>query len=329
MLPACADGGGSDGAHYGVSVGPVDRTANAPSAIHPVATLAAPSAPLPVCALTADVEDWYQSCIDFDAPISDRVVRNTELLLESLEESGVRATFFVQGLVAEAHPGLVRDLVAGGHEVQSHAHTHRPLDRMSRAELRDELQRGKAAVEDAAGMPVTAFRAPDFTIGAGNLWALDQLADVGFRVDSSIFPFRTRRYGIAGWELAPHLIELRSGETLLEAPVAVATLGRLRIPVAGGGYMRVVPAAVLRRLLQGIVASGRPPVVYCHPYELNPNELEEYRGRVPERFRRAQGLGRSAFASRLRNLLVTMRFGRLDHVLAAWGAREPWPRLSE
>ena len=122
-------------------------------AIRPLTALSAPPAPLPVGALTVDVEDWYQSCIDFDATISDRVVRNTSLLLEALQDSGTKATFFVQGLVAEAFPSLVRELVEAGHEVQSHAHTHRPLDRMSAAELREELVRGRAAVEDAAGCP--------------------------------------------------------------------------------------------------------------------------------------------------------------------------------
>ncbi len=289
-------------------------------AIHPLATLATPGNGLPVGALTVDVEDWYQSCIDFDAPISERVVRNTSLLLEALEESGAKATFFVQGLVADAYPALVRELAGAGHEVQSHAHTHRPLDRMGDADLREELVRGRAAVEDAAGMPVTAFRAPDFTIGEGNLSTLELLAELGFRVDSSIFPIRTRRYGIAGWELAPHRLELVSGAELLEAPVAVARLGRLSIPVAGGGYVRVAPGAVLRRLMRSIVAAGRPPILYCHPYEFNARELGEYRGLVPERFRRAQGLGRSAFVPRLKSLLATMRFGRLDDVLAAWGA---------
>jgi len=293
-----------------------------PRGIRPLEGLTPPAAPLPVCALTVDVEDWYQSCIDFDAPISDRVVRNMSLLHEALEESGTKATFFVQGLVADAYPALVRELVEAGHEVQSHAHTHRPLDRMSPAELRDELARGLAAVEDAAGVPVTAFRAPDFTIGESNLSALDLLAELGFRVDSSIFPVRMRRYGIADWELGPHALALESGAVLLEAPVAIARLGRLKLPVSGGGYVRVAPGAVLRRLVRGVAADGRPPIVYCHPYEFNPVELAEYKGLVPEKFRRAQGLGRSRFVPRLKSLLETMRFGRLDDVLIAWGAGE-------
>lgn len=273
----------------------------------------------PVAALTVDTEDWYQSCIDFDAPISERVVRNTTLLLEELDVAGVRATFFVQGLVALAYPRLIRDLTESGHEVQSHGHTHRPLDQMSRAAAREEIARGKAAVEDAAGVAMTAFRAPDFTIGKENLWVLETLAELEFRVDSSIFPLRTRRYGIAGWELAPHRIELDSGANLVEVPVAVWRRGPIRLPVAGGGYMRLAPGPLLERALRGVVGDGRPPVVYCHPYEFSPDELAHYRGQVPERFRRAQGLGRKAFVPRLRNLLRSMRFGRLDDVLGAWG----------
>lgn len=288
--------------------------------IRPLPGLAAPEPPLPVCALTVDVEDWYQSCIDFDAAISDRVVRNMELLVETLDSCATKATFFVQGLVADAYPTLVRELVEAGHEVQSHAHTHRPLDRMAPAALRDELARGRVAVEDAAGVPVTAFRAPDFTIGESNLAALDTLAELGFRVDSSIFPLRMQRYGIADWELAPHELALPSGAVLLEAPVAVAQVGKLKIPVAGGGYVRVAPGSVLTRLVDGVAKAGRPPIVYCHPYEFNPHELSEYKGLVPERFRRAQGLGRSRFVPRLASLLRSMRFGRLDDVLIAWGS---------
>lgn len=272
-----------------------------------------------VCALTVDVEDWYQSCVDFDAPISDRVVRNTHLLLHELEESSVRATFFVQGRVAETHPGLIRELAAAGHEVQSHAHTHRPLDGMDESILREELTRGKAAVEDASGVEITAFRAPDFTIGRVNLWALETIAELGFQVDSSIFPLRTGRYGIAGWELAPHRIRLECGADLVEAPVAVWQRGPFRVPMAGGGYVRLAPGPFLQKGLRGIIASGRPPIVYCHPYEFNPDELADYRGQVSERFRLAQGLGRRAFVRRLRNLFRSTRFGRLDEVLGSWG----------
>ncbi len=273
----------------------------------------------PVAAFTVDVEDWYQSCIDFDAPITERVVRNVDAILEVLGETGTKGTFFVQGRVAEAFPRVVQTLVEDGHEVQSHGYSHRPLFAMDVRELRDELERARKTVEDAAGTPVTAFRAQDFSIGRANLWALETLAEVGFEIDSSIFPMRSQRYGIAGWELAPHVLALGDGRRITEVPVAIWAARSWRFPVAGGGYFRVLPGSILTRALKAIAKSGRPPIVYCHPYEFSPRELDDYRGRVHRRVLVSQAAGRAAFPGRVRALLGALRFGRFDDVLDAWG----------
>jgi polysaccharide deacetylase family protein (PEP-CTERM system associated) len=273
----------------------------------------------PQAAFTVDVEDWYQSCVDVEAPITDRVVGNVDRILGLLDECGVKGTFFVQGRVAETFPGLVEGLVRQGHEVACHGYSHRPLFGMNTRQLRDELERAKHTVEDAAGVQVTAFRAQDFSIRTGNLWALEALADVGFAIDSSIFPMRTPRYGIANWELGPQRIQLRSDVSILEVPVAVWKIRKFRVPVAGGGYFRLLPPALVGRALRAIAAQNRPPIIYCHPYEFNPSELDDYRGRIPISLLVSQGLGRHSFAERLRILLGSMSFGRFDDVLAAWG----------
>jgi uncharacterized protein DUF3473 len=173
-------------------------------------------------------------------------------------------------------------------------------------------------VEDAAGVAVNAFRAQDFSIGTENLWALETLAELGFTVDSSIFPLRTPRNGISGWPLGPHEVDLPGGGRLLEVPVAVWAPGRWRLPVGGGGYFRVAPARLLPRALRSI-ARIRPAIVYCHPYEFNPSELASYRGSAPARLLLSQGVGRGAFAGRVRHLLRSLPFGRFDDVLARWG----------
>jgi polysaccharide deacetylase family protein (PEP-CTERM system associated) len=275
----------------------------------------------PLAAFTVDVEDWYQSCIDFDAPITERVVRNVDRVLAVLDDCGVKGTFFVQGKVAETFPRLVRDLVEQGHEVQSHGYSHRPLFAMDERALRDELERSLKTVEDAAGVAVNSFRAQDFSIVSSNLWALDILADVGFEIDSSIFPMGMRRYGIAGWNTGPEHLPLASGRTILEVPVAVWAIRRWRLPVAGGGYFRLLPQRVLERGLSAIVASGRPAVVYTHPYEFNVKELDEYRGAVPRSLLLTQRLGRGSLVDRVRALLTRLPFGRFDEALDAWALR--------
>ncbi len=273
----------------------------------------------PLAAFTVDVEDWYQSSFDFDAPISDRVVGNVDRLVALLDEHDVKGTFFVQGLVARRFPSLVQRLVAEGHEVQSHGHTHRPLFGMDRAALRDELDAGRKSVEDAAGRAVTAFRAPDFSIVQENLWALQVLAEEGFRVDSSVFPVRTRRYGISGWKVEPQRLRFPGGTELLEVPVAAWGRGRFRLPAGGGGYFRLLPLTVLAAALKSCIAGGRPPVVYFHPYEFNSRELDEFRGEISWPWRFHQGLGRKALEARVRGVLRAVRFGRLDEVLRNWG----------
>jgi polysaccharide deacetylase family protein (PEP-CTERM system associated) len=275
---------------------------------------------LPRNAFTVDVEDWYQSCLNYDAPITERVLHNVDRILAVLDDCKVKGSFFVQGKVAETFPKLVRTLVDEGHEVQSHGYSHRPLFAMTRGELRDELERAKGTVEDAAGTAVTAFRAQDFSILTNNLWAVELLADVGFEVDSSIFPMRSRHYGIPGWRLEPHHIVLDDDRRVLEVPVAICSFGRLRFPVAGGGYFRVLPRWVLEAGFRSIGADGRPAVVYCHPYEFNDSELAGYED-VPRKLRISQGIGRGAFTNRVRDLLGSFQFGRFTDVLVAWGLR--------
>jgi polysaccharide deacetylase family protein (PEP-CTERM system associated) len=282
-------------------------------------SLARPTDPgLPRSAFTVDVEDWYQSCVDYDAAITERVVRNVDRVLAILDDCGVKGSFFVQGKVAEAFPELVGSLAANGHEVQAHGYSHRPLFSMNRAELRDELERAKKTVEDAAGTSVTAFRAQDFSILAGNLWALEMLAHVGFEIDSSIFPMRRPNYGVAKWPLAPHYVAVNGGARILEVPVAIWSLGPMRLPVAGGGYFRILPRRLIDSGLRSIVASGRPAIVYCHPYEFNDAELADYPD-VPARMRLSQGIGRRSFAKRMQALLEESSFGRFTDVLSAWG----------
>jgi len=275
-----------------------------------------------LCAFTVDVEDWYQSCIDYDAPITERVVNNTERILAILDRHNIKATFFVQGRVAETFPHLLQHLVAEGHEIQSHGYSHRPVNKMDRKELRLELDLARKTVEDACGVRVTAFRAPDFTVNRENIWALEVLVETGFKVDSSIFPIKTRRYGISGYPTVPHWIQLPNGTGIMEVPVAIWSSGKIRIPVAGGGYIRLIPGILLERFFSSMM-TRQPVIVYCHPYEFNVHELEEYyRMNVSKIFLFTQGIGRSFQGRKINNLLQRLPFGRFDQVLEKWRLNE-------
>ena len=269
-----------------------------------------------VC-VTVDVEDWIQSTLDFDAPITERCRANTSRMLDLFDRLDIRATCFIQGLVAKHDAKLVGEIAHRGHEVACHAHTHRPLFAMTRAALREELATSKRLLEDACGEPVVGFRAPDFSLGAPcdaldevNREIFEELAAQGFRYDSSVVPARMGRYGVATAPRGP--FRLREG--LLEIPLATVWLGR-RWPALGGGYLRIFPFAMHRVAMWEAARADRPAVVYLHPYELDTDELGDIARRrpVPWKLRLSQALGRGErLARRIDRLrrgrtLVTMR----------------------
>lgn len=268
-----------------------------------------------VNALTVDVEDWVQSVLDPDLPLTDNFVRNTHDILELLERCGVRATFFVLGLAAERAPGLVRDIQAGGHEIQSHGYGHRLLHTLTRDQIALDIARSKRLLEDITGVAVTAYRAPAFSITRDNPWVLDVLLECGYAIDASIMAARTRRYGIAGAPWFPHRLRTPGGGTIVEVPVATTTIFGRRVPVGGGGYLRLLPARWVGRCIGAINRQGHPSAVYMHPYEFNPSELAGLSHSVSLRKRLHQGLGRGSFKRKIGYLLSAYAFGTLEESL--------------
>jgi polysaccharide deacetylase family protein (PEP-CTERM system associated) len=270
-------------------------------------------------ALTIDVEDWYQSYTGDARPISARVVVNTERVMDLLDEHGVKATFFVLGEVVRRFPKLVQAIHGRGHEVQSHGEHHVSIERSSRHDLVESLKRARAMTEDVCGARVSVYRAPYFSICERNLWALEAVFEAGFVADSSVFPVRTRRYGMQRWPLAPGYVQLPSGERLLELPVTAGVWRGLRLPVGGGGYWRLLPLGVLCRALDTVRRENRPLILYFHAYEFALEELASFRGHVHPLRLWQQGAGRAALGRRLRALLKRISFGRLDRAAEAYG----------
>lgn len=222
-------------------------------------------------ALSIDVECYYQIFLRnrFGQEIEarDEVVRCTDQILDLLSDYKTKATFFVVGKVAQKFPGLVHRIVRDGHELGSHGHSHLYVNQLSQAEFRKDLRLSKEILEDVGGVQVLGFRAPQFSVDRTTPWAYEVLAEEGFVYDSSIFPFRGRRYGDPEAPTGPWTVETPAGN-ILEIPMSTVSLGRRRFPIAGGGYLRYFPYWVNSAGISTVAKSGRCVVVYLHPYEL-------------------------------------------------------------
>ncbi len=237
------------------------------------------AAPSPPIVFTVDVEDYFQVAAfrsivrpEDWAYYPSRVEDNVSRLLDLCDEHGVRGTWFVLGWEATQRPQMVRRIVDRGHEVGCHSYWHRPVFELTPRVFRDDTLLAKDAIEQASGTEVTGYRAPSFSIRRDSWWALGILAELGFRYDSSVFPVLHPHYGIPDAPPHPYAIRTRTG-LLWELPPATAPAFGRRWPVAGGAYMRQLPAAFCRWGVAHLrQREGHAAVLYVHPWEIDPDQ---------------------------------------------------------
>ena len=277
-------------------------------------------------AFSVDVEDGISIAMrdrfGRQIPQTRRVVNLTHRLLELLDKHGTKGTFFVLGQVGEAFPELVREIYGSGHEIGVHGHDHHVFDKLSPAQAREELYRGKAVLEDITGVKMRGHRAPAFSINPNTDWVLDLLLDLEFEYDSSIMPCQGVGYGWPGKPLDIGPVVTPQGRRIPEVPLSVTSVGGGLVPALGGSYFRLLPYAVSRGFFRRI-QSERPVIMYLHPYEIDQERYPDFYMReldkapLKTRLRmRSFWLRRKSLFDRYDRLLSEFAFGRVADVLA-------------
>ena len=269
-------------------------------------------------AMTIDVEDYFQ--VSAFAPVISRdswperecrVEQNVARILDMLERRGVHATFFTLGWIAERYPAMVRRIVAGGHELASHGYGHLRASDQSRAEFTDDITRSKAILEDIGGQAVLGYRAPSFSIGTANLWALDALHEAGYRYSSSIYPIQHDHYGMPD---APRFAFYPNGpDGLLEIPITTVEVMARKLPAGGGGYFRLLPYALSRWMMERVnQVDQQSAIFYFHPWEIDPGQPRPEGASLKSRFRHYVNLER--MEGRIEQLTRDFKWDRMDRI---------------
>ena len=273
-------------------------------------------------ALSVDVEEWFQvgafeqtiDRADWDT-LESRVADNSARVLDLFAAAGVTGTFFTLGWVAARHPALIRRIVAEGHEIASHGWDHARVFTLDAARFRADLSRAKAALEDAAGVAVTGYRAPSFSIDARTPWAHRVLAEEGYAYSSSVAPLVHDHYG---WREAPRYAwRPLPDAALVELPVTVARIAGRRV-ATGGGFFRLLPAALTDFALRQVNGEAQPGVFYFHPWEVDPGQPRVAGAPLRSRVRHYSRLG--TMAGKLDGLIRRHHWGRVDTVVARLAA---------
>lgn len=253
-----------------------------------------------------------------------RVAGVTDRILALLAEHDVRATFFVLGQVARRSPEVVRAIVSAGHELASHGSSHRMAGDLGPEGFAADVADARKLLQDLSGEPVEGFRASTFSIGRGTRWGLESVAAAGHTWDSSVFPVRHDRYGDVDFPHTPVHLDLPSGRPLREYPLLTRPAFGRRWPAAGGGYLRLLPLALVDGALTRSAREGQPAVVYLHPWELDPGQPRHALGGL-RTFRHYYGLDR--VETKLRRLMLRHAFDVIGEIPVPDDARVDPTRL--
>lgn len=266
--------------------------------------------------LSVDVEDWFQvgafetviDRSDWDR-LALRVERNCDRILEMFAQGDVQATFFTLGWVAKRCPQLMRRIAAAGHELASHGWDHTRVFTMDRASFALDLRMSRETIEDAAGVKVSGYRAPSFSIDQRTPWAFEELAEQGYAYSSSVAPIAHDHYG---WRVAPRFaFRPLPGSDFVEIPVTTAEFAGRRLAAGGGGFFRVLPYGFSRWAIRQVNRrDGRPAVFYFHPWEIDPGQPRVTHAPLRSRLRHYTKL--DGMAAKLRRLISEFRWGRMD-----------------
>jgi polysaccharide deacetylase family protein (PEP-CTERM system associated) len=260
--------------------------------------------------LTIDVEDWYHvnyktmNRSTTDTGVST-VYDNTMDILDILDQTSSKATFFVLGCVARAHPRLIQAIDRGGHELACHGDVHELVYEQSPEEFRRDLRRAVDSITAHTGKGIIGFRAPSWSITERNLWALDIIAEEGFLYDSSVFPLKNYMYGIRNFPVRTCWITTSGGRRLIEVPATAAAFGRIKVPCGGGIYLRLLPLWAQKRLMASAHAQGRPFMLYFHPSDIDERHLQINLS-IRERF--FHNVGRRGARGKIMNFLESFHW---------------------
>jgi polysaccharide deacetylase family protein (PEP-CTERM system associated) len=270
-------------------------------------------------ALSVDVEDWFQvgafeNTIKRDdwEGLTRRVEINTDACLALFADSGVKATFFTLGWVAERHPALIRRIADAGHEIASHGYGHERVFTLTPTDFAENISRTRKLLEDAGGQKVIGYRAPSFSIDKRTPWAHEVLAEAGYVYSSSVAPIKHDHYG---WpEASRFAFKPVAGAELIEVPVTTAQFAGRTLAAGGGGFFRMLPYQFSTWAIRQVNAAGAPASFYFHPWEIDPDQPRVANAPLRSKVRHYTNL--NAMAGKLRKLTKQFDWGRYDAVVA-------------
>ena len=273
--------------------------------------------------LTFDIEEWALAKAG-GYGTAEKYAEYDDLLnriLDSLDNKGIKATFFCTGMMSQDFPQVVRLIQSRGHEIGCHSNRHIWMNKMNEEEAREDTHAAVSALEQCIGHKVLSYRAPAFSIGEGNKWMFSILAENGIEIDSSVYPAARDFGGFPTFDSQSPCLVNYKGMFIKEYPISMTTIMGKQMAYSGGGYFRLFPLCYVKR----IIAKSDYIMCYFHINDLlsekggvpSKDEYESYYkepGTLKNRYMRyiKSNLGKTGAWNKLEKLIRTEEFDNIE-----------------
>ena len=273
------------------------------------------------CIFSIDVEDWFHILDLPSTPTVETwgnfpsfVEKNFHQLLDLFDRKNTLVTCFFLGWIAEKYPQLVKTAAERGHEIAAHGYSHKLVYQMTEPEFFEDAVKSKDILENIIGRPVLGFRSAGFSTTDRSPWMLDRLIEAGFKYDSSVFPSPRGHGGLKSVAFAPYRVRRRTGQ-ITEFPMTVTKVFGKPLCFFGGGYLRLSPLSLIKRMAARVLSENRPVMFYVHPREIDPGHP-----RLPMNLKRRfkSYVNLSTTRGKINNLLDEFEFTTFEGFLAGY-----------
>ena len=257
--------------------------------------------------ISMDIEDWYHLDYlkSFPKITNFSMLDGLDYFSDILEKNNIKSSFFVLGELASSQKKVLRKLSDNGHDIGSHGWDHKLPLKLSNNDFEKDILKSKKEIEDILGKKVVGYRAPCFSLDDIKL---DLVKKNGYKYDSSKIDFGNHPlYGslsMNNYEKLSNNIYLR--DNFIEFQVSTQLMFGKNIPVSGGGYVRIFPWLVMKRMISKYLSNNEIYTFYIHPFEFSKKESPNFKN-ISFANKSRFNLGRSTVELKFNNLIKLLK----------------------
>lgn len=225
-----------------------------------------------IAIFSMDVEEWYDSSCLLNVKLDQSLstLDGIETYLNLLDKYNIKSTLFTLSSVTTQAKDILLKASHNGHEIALHGKFHVVPMLKSINDFEDDIRCAKKEIEETLNISIEGYRAPCFSIDQERI---EILRKSGFRFDSSSLDIVSQNHHTKLTMIGENIHGIIRDDGFYEFPIATGKILGKKMPISGGGYLRLIPWWAYHRALSRYMKENDIYIFYVHPFELSTKVL--------------------------------------------------------